>query len=82
MIHVQIINGRYMKIVDLGPAPSHLKDRPLPQHKFWGAGEADCPEDLKAPNGELVDMRCKMCGDGWRKSGDVCWAAFQNRGSK
>src|SRR5438874_1869295 len=21
----------------------------LPRHKFWGAGEPDCPQDLKAP---------------------------------
>jgi hypothetical protein len=43
-----------------------------PRHKFWGAGEPDCPQDLKAANGELHTMRCKVCGDGWRKSIDVC----------
>lgn len=47
----------------------------LPKHKFWGAGEQDCPPELKAPNGELHTMRCKVCGDGWRKSSDVCLAA-------
>ena len=36
-----------------------------PKHEFWGAGEADCPKDIKAPNGELWAMRCKVCsGDG------------------
>lgn len=42
------------------------------RHQFWGAGEPDCPPDLKAANGELHTMRCKVCGDGWRKSKDVC----------
>ena len=49
---------------------------PLPRHKFWGAGEPDCPADLKAPNGELHTMRCKVCGAGWRKSVDVCLVAI------
>jgi hypothetical protein len=48
---------------------------PLPRHKFWGAGEPDCPQELKASNGELHTARCKVCGDGWRKSGNVCLAA-------
>jgi hypothetical protein len=49
----------------------------LPKHKFWGAGEPDCPADLKAPNGELHSMRCKVCGDDWRKSGgSVCMEAL------
>jgi hypothetical protein len=47
----------------------------LPRHTFWGAGEPDCPPELKAPNGELHTMRCKVCGDGWRKSTDVCFGA-------
>ena len=33
-----------------------------PQHSFWGAGEADCPRDIKAGNGELHTLRCKRCG--------------------
>lgn len=47
----------------------------LPRHQFWGAGEPDCPPELKAPNGELHTTRCKVCGDGWRKSHNVCLAA-------
>ena len=31
-------------------------------HKFWGAGEPDCPADIKASNGELHTLRCKVCG--------------------
>jgi hypothetical protein len=45
-----------------------------PRHDFWGAGEPDCPKDLKGSNGELHTMRCKVCGDGWRESTDVCMA--------
>lgn len=33
-----------------------------PKHRFWGAGEPDCPADIKAPNGELWKRRCKVCG--------------------
>ncbi len=33
-----------------------------PRHKFWGAGEVDCPRDIKAGNGELHTLRCKVCG--------------------
>lgn len=53
-----------------------MMDTKLPRHKFWGAGEQDCPPELKAPNGELHTMRCKVCGDGWRKSNNVCLAAL------
>lgn len=33
------------------------------KHVFWGAGEQDCPKDIKAPNGELHTLICKMCGE-------------------
>lgn len=32
-------------------------------HKFWGAGEPECPKDIKAPNGELHTLKCKVCGE-------------------
>jgi len=32
------------------------------KHLFWGAGEVDCPRDIKAGNGELHTLRCKICG--------------------
>lgn len=38
-----------------------LIDNP-PAHRFWGAGEPDCPSDIKAGNGELHTLRCKACG--------------------
>jgi hypothetical protein len=33
-----------------------------PKHDFWGAGEPDCPREIKAGNGELHTLRCKACG--------------------
>ena len=33
-----------------------------PKHDFWGAGEPDCPRDIKAGNGELHTLLCKKCG--------------------
>jgi len=32
------------------------------RHVFWGAGEPDCPSEIKASNGELWKLRCKVCG--------------------
>ena len=32
------------------------------RHRFWGAGEPDCPREIKAGNGELHTLRCKVCG--------------------
>jgi hypothetical protein len=32
-----------------------------PKHRYWGAGEADCPREIKAGNGELHTLRCKSC---------------------
>ena len=34
----------------------------MPKHVYWGAGEADCPREIKAANGELHTLRCKLCG--------------------
>lgn len=33
------------------------------KHVYWGAGEPDCPKDIKARNGELHTIRCKKCDD-------------------
>ena len=33
------------------------------KHDYWGAGEADCPKEIKAGNGELHTLRCKTCGN-------------------
>jgi hypothetical protein len=45
-----------------------------PRHKFWGAGEADCPREIKAGNGELHTLRCKVCGLDTPRN-DICLTA-------
>ena len=35
---------------------------PRKSHDYWRAGEPDCPKDIKAPNGELHTLRCRVCG--------------------
>lgn len=46
-----------------------------PKHKYWMPGEPDCPREIKAGNGELHTLRCKVCGqDGPRD--DFCRAAI------
>lgn len=37
--------------------------RAFRKHDFWGAGEADCPQEIKAGNGELHTLRCRVCGE-------------------
>lgn len=32
------------------------------KHIYWAAGEPDCPKEIKAGNGELHTLRCKVCG--------------------
>lgn len=34
-----------------------------PKHTYWHAGEAECPREIKAGNGELHTLRCKVCGE-------------------
>lgn len=53
-----------------------LAHETLPRHNFWRAGEPDCPKELRAADGELQTLRCKVCGEGWRKSVDVCFDAL------
>lgn len=33
-----------------------------PTHRFYGPADPNCPPEDKAPNGELYQMRCKVCG--------------------
>jgi hypothetical protein len=47
-----------------------------PRHKWWSAGEPDCPPELKAPNGELWRMQCKVCGNG-TGDGIICQGGLQ-----
>lgn len=32
------------------------------KHIYWGVGEEECPIDIKAANGELHTLKCKLCG--------------------
>ncbi len=32
------------------------------KHLFWRPGDVDCPREIKAGNGELHTLRCKVCG--------------------
>jgi hypothetical protein len=48
-----------------------------PKHKFWMPGEPDCPRELKAGNGELHTLRCKVCGDEGGLN-DICRADTVN----
>lgn len=44
---------------------AELRERlkPKPRHDYWRAGEPDCPKDIKAANGELHTLRCRVCGE-------------------
>lgn len=43
-----------------------------PKHKFWGAGEPDCPKEIKAGNGELHSLQCKVCNE-VNPPDEFCW---------
>ena len=49
-----------------------------PRHVFWGAGEPDCPREIKASNGELHTLRCKICGLENPRD-DICRAALGDK---
>ena len=46
------------------------------KHLYWGAGEPDCPREIKAGNGELHTLRCKVCGLS-RPRSQICLGAPQ-----
>ena len=48
-----------------------------PQHVYWMVGEPDCPRELKAGNGELHTLRCKVCGLEDLRANSVCRAALK-----
>jgi hypothetical protein len=51
-----------------------------PTHDYWGAGEPDCPRDLKSGNGECWRLRCKVCGLD-NPLDTICRAALNNQES-
>lgn len=59
----------------IGKAVQHLKSEAA--HKFFGAGEIDCPKEIKASNGELHTLRCRICGLDNPKS-TVCYGDSSN----
>lgn len=44
-------------------------------HDYWSGGEKDCPASIKAGNGELHTMMCKVCGAKNPRS-QICWATI------
>jgi hypothetical protein len=44
------------------------------KHDYWMAGQADCPREIKAGNGELHTLRCKRCGED-NPRGQICLPA-------
>lgn len=33
------------------------------EHDYYGAGEPDCPREIKGANGELHTLQCRYCGE-------------------
>lgn len=54
----------YCRYVDLAVSETAKRVMAVVErkHLYWGAGEADCPREIKAGNGELHTLRCKVCG--------------------
>jgi len=57
------LHGLAKMLRDTGPVSMSPEafDR-APKHHYWGAGEPDCPREIKCGNGELHTLRCKICG--------------------
>ena len=49
-----------------------------PKHDYWGAGELDCPPEIKASNGELHSLQCKVCGETNPKS-QICISQIEKK---
>ena len=57
----QIIDGNNV-FGDIADVIRSLERKLTTRHTYWGAGEPDCPKDIKAGNGNLHTLRCKACG--------------------
>lgn len=53
--------ARILHVIDQEVAKA--VDAATRKHVFWAAGESDCPRDIKASNGELHTLQCKVCGE-------------------
>ncbi len=49
--------------------------RDPPKHSYWRAGDLDCPAELKASNGEMHTLRCKVCSEE-SPHNPICFAAI------
>jgi hypothetical protein len=67
-------NTEMVSPVPRGALQPTISEAKPPKHKFWGAGEDDCPADIKARNGELHSLRCKVCGE-TNPRDQFCWKA-------
>jgi hypothetical protein len=52
----------------------NLSKRLTRKHDYWRAGEPNCPGDIKAGNGELHTLRCRLCGQDSPRS-QICTGA-------
>lgn len=43
------------------------------KHVSWGPGDPDCPPEIKASNGELHTLRCKVCGQDMTRANAICF---------
>lgn len=43
------------------------------KHVSWGPGDPDCPPEIKASNGELHTLRCKVCGQDMTHANAICF---------
>ena len=59
-----MIELAYCKHVNLpvSDTAAHIEAIIMRRHLYWGAGEPACPREIKAGNGELHTLRCKVCG--------------------
>ena len=47
-----------------------------PHHDYWAPGDPECPHDIKASNGELHTMQCRICGQQNPRS-QICFAKLE-----
>ena len=43
------------------------------KHVSWGPGDPNCPPEIKAGNGELHTLRCKVCGQDISRADEICF---------
>jgi len=56
-------------------------DGEKPKHQYFRVGDIDCPREIKARNGELHTLRCRICGQDDPRD-DACFAAGAIVGDK